>query len=222
MDNNQKLIELEQRYDNKEITAKEFHNEGMKLLGNKRGFFQKLDIKIDGLASNNISPRVREWFKSDRYFKRLQDKTDEVLEKTNWVSFWQRQDWLKAPSNEDHETLPYMNDEALANIWICLCQSLKQLIANDFEESETALNLNKYFKLLRDEINNRPSMFKIPDKDYFAIDVANKTKNQKKAKEIENARKTGALCIRCHSRKIISYNKQEWKCKSCGKRFRKR
>jgi len=45
--------------------------------------------------------------------------------------------------------------------------------------------------------------------------------NREQENLLEKARVTGSICPHCGSENVRSYGKAEWKCYTCGKRFRK-
>jgi len=125
------------------------------------------------------------------------------------------------PLPEDYETLKHLGNYSLSNIHEVLCRSLKQLSDNNQEYEETANILHEYYKLTKAEINNRESMPTLPAKDAFLDYIANKKEHSRLRNLLKRARKSGTICIHCHSENVKSYNKNEWKCHDCGKRFRK-
>jgi len=187
----------------------------------KVNFFDELNIQIIRLGSDKISMRMREWYNPDRYFEKLAEKIDEAIKNANFLGFWARFGELYKPQPEDLKALKTINSYYLSNIHMVLCRSLQQLVLNDMEHEETAQILHEYYLLTQQEINNRPDMPTLTNKDEFLEEIANKEQNQELRELLKNARRTGKICVFCHSREVKSYNKDEWKCHTCGKRFRK-
>lgn len=216
-----KVALIQDRLKHKEISLEEYHQECDKIFGIKKGFFVNLKSELENLASNQISMKSRDWLTSNRYLNLLAKKIDETIENYDWVEFWLRYKGLHMPLDEDLETLKHLGNYQLANIHEVLCYSLKQQSDNDLEYEETAQILHEYYKLTKNEINSRESMPQLPPKDAFLDYIAHKKEHGRLRNLLKGARKSGEICVHCHSRNVISYNKLEWQCKDCKRRFRK-
>jgi len=142
------------------------------------------------------------------------------MHETNWVAFWLECSWLTYPTTEDKEMVTNLNTWEIPDYYVVISQSLKQFVDANMEDSEQCRKLHEYYKLLKTEFNCRETNV-LPQKDAFLDYIEHKQDYQKQENLMEDARKYGNICPYCESENVRSYNQQEWKCYSCGKRFRK-
>ena len=183
----------------------------------RQTFYDRLKTFIRGLVLPKIyskPPRLFDY--SSKYSK----KTLEVEMKFDWMDFWMSCEWLDMPSQQDIDALRTFQDSELVQYTgIIGGLSLKPLIDADLQDSETAKRLYEHYKLLKQEIANRGLDY--PSVDAVQDYIKHKEKYKKRAKQLEEARVTGNMCIYCHGTDVRSYGKAEWKCYDCNRRFRK-
>ncbi|MFC1488193.1 hypothetical protein ACFLRN_10970, partial [Thermoproteota archaeon] len=146
---------------------------------------------------------------------------EEVIKTNSWFKFWENCEWLESPTQEDIQYIPFLSDCKLSNAYGIILHSLKKLSENDLETTREAKILHKFYLLLKSAINSRPTMFRAPEVDAFLDYSKNKKEYREQKNREERARKTGEMCVFCGSEKVRSYNRIEWKCYQCNKRFRK-
>lgn len=83
-----------------------------------------------------------------------------------------------------------------------------------------AKNLHELWKIAEAESAKRGFGIEL---DPFEVECSRKNKGIviNKEKLWEKARIEGSICPHCQSENVRSYNSKEWKCHTCGKRFRK-
>ena len=204
-----------------QIDSSEVHRRLDLLFGVKTRFFKEVSGILSELAQSKISQKSKEYYNAKRYFSKLEDAIEDVIKNNTWFKFWENCEWLEFPTQEDREYLAYVGDYKLANIYGVILHSLKQLSENDQEKSRESQILHKFYLLLKGAINSRPTMFRLPQVDAFLDYNKNKKEYREQKNREEGARKTGEMCVFCGSENVRSYNRIEWKCYSCNKRFRK-
>ncbi len=144
-------------------------------------------------------------------------KMETVTDSEFWLNYWTQNPCTQAPTLEDKEYLKRACEGALDDFHFCLCTSLKELIANDYENLESTENLHQYHLLVKAEMLRRGIQGVTPT-DSFPIDIANKNKGQ--LISMDKARTEG-ICPYCNSKtNVISYG-DKWHCKKCKKYWRK-
>jgi len=201
-----------------EVSHEEVQRRLDEILGVEKSFFKELRDVLT-LMVNARSPMKE--LSTSAYFNKREVIRNEIIKETDWVRFWQRCEWLKTPTQDDYETLSNLLDEEIADYHILICQSSTQLVDVDLEKSSEAQILREFYLLLKNEIASRPDMPKLPQKDAFLDYVQNKEEYVAEQTKMVDARRTGSMCLHCESTNVRSYNKAEWKCYNCGKRFRK-
>lgn len=188
------------------------------LFPSAKGFFKALEHELLCMVNNNIFSKPDS---IEAYFNKLEKVRHTLLISSNWVQFWQTCGFLENPKTEDIKSLKILTSDLLADYHVLICVSLKQFIESDLENSSEAHVLYQYYRLLKQEINSRADMPKLPERDAFLDYVKNKQGYKEQENLMEKARKTGSKCAFCGSTEVRSYGKAEWKCYNCGKRFRK-
>ena len=201
-----------------EITYAEVQNRLSKLLPEPKGFFESLERELMIMTNSNIFSKPEN---VQAYFLKRQNVRNDLILDSNWVQFFQTCGFLENPKNEDIKALEVLDSGLLADYHILVCQALKRFIENELENSTEALILHQYYNLIKIEINSRIEMPKLPEKDAFLDYVRNKQQYREQENLLEKARVTGSICPHCGSENVRSYGKAEWKCYTCGKRFRK-
>ncbi len=184
------------------------------------GFFKLLLEEISDLASNLIPCKGREEQYASNYFNRLEQAYRQAIKTNSWIRFWQNSEWLDYPNSEDIKLLPYLSDYELSNIHLALCYSLKVFQDSELDESLEARKLHDFYKLTKAETNKRETTPQLPEQDAFEEYAKNKSQHQEHENRLEKARKTGSFCPYCDSKNVVS-DGHSWKCKDCGKYFRK-
>lgn len=203
-----------------EISHEQVQERLNEVVGVETGFFAELNDTLRGLVQYRIPQKAKESYSTQAYFNKLESTYEKVIKETNWLGLWLNCNWLKAPTLEDHKTLENLGDYTLSNMHLILCISLKQLLDADLKKQ--AQILHAFYKLTKSEINARPSMPQLPETDAFDDYRQNKQIYIKQQTKMEDARRTGEFCPYCDSQNVRSYNREQWKCYSCNKRFRKR
>ena len=205
----------------KEIDSSEVHRRLDLLFGVETRFIKEVSGVLSELAQSKINQKSKEYYNAKRYFSKLEDAIEDVIKNNTWFKFWENCEWLEFPTQEDIQYIPFLSDFKLSNVYGIIIYSLKQLSENDQEDTEQANILHEYYLLLKNEINSRHTMFRLPQVDAFLDYSKSKKEYREQKNREEGARKTGEMCVFCGSENVRSYNRIEWKCYSCNKRFRK-
>jgi len=186
-----------------------------------KGFFVKLADNLRVLVEGKIPIQYRETFSYEEIASKRDEVRAKIIEKTNWSSFWQfHKDMLTNPTQNELEHLKQMSNHELIDFFKLVCLSLKQLINNNLENDTITQTLHGYYKMIKKEINSR-DMCKLPKTDAFLEYIQHKQHYKEDLEKMERARELGSMCIFCESTEVRSFNKEQWKCYGCGKRFRK-
>jgi hypothetical protein len=158
---------------------------------------------------------------SQRWFSHCEKILEETIQDDEfWLNYWLSCSWLKEPTEADAQEVKTLNDDDIIHACVCLATSLKGILFEDYENSAMANNLHELWKLAEKESNKRGFGVYF---DPYETELSRKKKGViiNEAKLWEKARSEGSICPHCQSKNVRSYNKQEWKCHDCGKRFRK-
>lgn len=179
-----------------------------------RAILSKYHSEMPSLDSNLRANKTR-WF---NHLEKLYEQI--IMDSKYWLNYWLSCNWLKAPTKADKQEVKSLNDDDLIHICVCLATSLKGILFEDYENTSMANSLHELWKLAEKESNKRG--FGV-DLDPYEVELSRKKKGVliNEAKLWEKARIEGSICPHCQSYEVRSYNKEEWKCHSCGKRFRK-
>lgn len=178
--------------------------------------FEKIEDRIVDLVNNEIPLVRRDRYSAEAYFTKREKLRNKIIN-GSWLRFWEKASWLKIPTKSEIEEL---TNYRLMTYYHVVCVSLKELLECKLESSEQAKILHKWYLLMKQEINSRKNLPKMPKSDSFIIDLETRNKRQKLAKKLEKARVTGNICIHCGSTNVIGWG-DKWKCKDCGRYFRK-
>jgi len=184
------------------------------------GFYKNLKETLSLMVSDRIPHQSKRNLDADAYFSRRNKIEKEIVTETDWSNFWQNCKWLKQPSEQDVKILLNLNTEDLTKFHVLIFKSLVDMAKQDLEDSEPCKILHEFYKFSAQEMCDR-GILKNPEKDAFYEYCQNKQTHIEQENLMEDARATGKICIHCGSQNVRSYNKQEWKCYDCGKRFRK-
>jgi len=202
------------------ISYEQYQQELDELFGNVSPFFQKLISELSELAQSHIPQKSKETIDQNWYYSRLIEAYQKSIKENSWVNFWERCEWLETPIMDNVLSLENIGDWTLSNIHICLCQSLKQFQEQGLDDSKETRTLHEYYLLTKAEINKRESTPKLPEIDAFLEFRKNKEQYLNQEERFEEARRTGQFCPYCENKNVVS-DGHNWKCNSCGKRFRK-
>jgi hypothetical protein len=143
-----------------------------------------------------------------------------ILNLVDWRSYFETAN-LDNPKEIDVKLVALMSDSDVLTFTVVLNRALKQCIDSYEENSEHCQILYSYYKILKVETANRPSLAFYPSEDGFKDCLETRIWRHKEERKLSEARELGNYCVHCGSNNVRSYNKQEWKCYDCGKRFRK-
>ena len=186
----------------------------------RKGFFEQLENFIGTMLNKKLS-LVSRPDSSILYFEKRENARSQFIVSYGWSNFWLSCEWLEF-SQEDLGIIPNLKDYELVDYMIVLSASLHQFVDRELQDSEQAQTLHQIYKALKSEIEKRPQLNELHNKpDSFLDYIENKDFIKQHEEQLSKARVTGSICIHCGSINVRSYNSQEWKCHSCGKRFRK-
>ena len=182
-------------------------------------FFNDLKNTVDRLGNQRIPFRAREGLNSEQYFLKWAKTETKIVKETDWASFFQVCTFLTYPTPQDTQQIKIIDTEDLKEFHIIIFKGLLGFASMDLQDSTECKMLHAHYKLTRSELEHR-KVFQLHG-DAFEFAVQNKAEIEKETETMEYARKTGDFCPYCDSKNVRSYNKLEWKCYDCGKRFRK-
>ena len=215
-----KLKVLGDMYDRKEISKEKLHEEVNKLLG-ENGFFDRLKEYLTASVNSLISDSKKANLpRESEYFGHRANVERQFILSNNWISFWDNCTWLTNPTTEDVEDVKTLSNSDLETYCIILGKSLKQYCDENRETDPKCLMLYEFYKLVKSEIVQRPSLSDFPSGDGYQDYIANKADYQKEQNKVETARVTGSECPHCGSTDIASYG-EKWRCRDCKKLWRK-
>ena len=200
------------------------------------GFYKDLSLAINK-EKDNRKPSLYSQLRlnTDIWYSHLRKLTIEVCEDSKfWLEYWLTHE-VKNPTSEDLEELRNMRDsehivkdveelrlhmhiDSLNAIMFVLSVSLKALILNNHGTTETAKALNQFWLNGNIELKKRG----IETLDFNPYDVDMKAKAEGKLIELTPEQsKTFGICPNCLTKKYVVSNGSMWKCKNCGRNFRK-
>lgn len=180
-----------------------------KLLG-ENGFLFDLKERLEARINGEISPKLKERYNTPRTYFELREKIEnQIIASEDWVSYFQ---------NVSVEELKNLNlslcsSRDLKTLMLVTIQALKAYIDNSEEKGEKSLALHDLYLKLKTSLS---SQIPFPSGDSF-LDYLNLREYRS---ELEETRISGSLCPSCGSHDIKSFG-QNWKCRSCGREFRK-
>jgi transposase-like protein len=209
--------EIWQRFRNGELTHEQVQQELTAILPPEpEGIFKALEVEIQKRVNDRFSWQVKSQLSPDAYFSKRGQEEKNVCTTDNFIKFFEE---VGQPSQQDIDSMPKLDDCDLEKYHIIIFRTLIGLTDEDLGNTPPCQNLHEYYKLTRQELCNRGLMRDLGDA--FVEYCQNKGQIQQHKAQIQNARKTGSICVFCGSTNVRSYNKEQWKCYSCGKRFRK-
>jgi hypothetical protein len=187
------------------------------------GFFGNLNEFLTERINAVISEKQKHSLQILREYAQFRAKVEEnVIENlVDWRAYFETVDYLGFPSETDIKLASLLSDSDIMTFTVILNHALKGYIDNYMENSENCQILYGYYQLLKEETQRRPSLGFYPKEDGFKDYLSTRAWRHEENRKLEDARLKGNYCIFCGSENVRSYNKQEWKCYDCGKRFRK-
>ena len=204
------LRELSERFrtNPKESNVQE---EIKKLLG-ENGFLYGLKEYLRTKVNGEISPKLKERYNTARPYFELREKIEnQIIASEDWVSYFQNIDLTELRDFSNNLSLCSSHD--LKTLMLVTIQALKSFIDNKEEESEKCLVIHELYLKLKTSLS---SEIPFPSGDSYEEYLGLRNYRE----EIENARVSGSICPSCGSHDIKSFG-QNWKCRTCGREFRK-
>jgi hypothetical protein len=112
---------------------------------------------------------------------------------------------------------PALDDFDLSIVQLILIQTFKEFIDSNQENDLACVKLRELYNAVYAEQSKRHPNDYPSGHDNFESYLARRGERE----EIASSRVTGLRCIHCGSTNVRSYNKDEWKRRDCGRRFRK-
>jgi len=181
-------------------------------------FFERLENEISNRVHDKIPMSSGYRTNIDRCFAKRAIIDTQIIKESDFINFWLNASWLKNPSKHDKETIKKLSVDDLTRYHILIFRCLIDLARNGYENSVQCRKLHEFLKLTKKRML-RERILKVKG-DAFVEFLENKEAYKSKQETLEEARKSGKFCPNCNSANVRSYG-QEWKCYSCGKRFRK-
>jgi hypothetical protein len=176
----------------------------------REGFLFDLKEHLEARINGEISPKLKERYNTARSYFELREKIEnQIIASEDWISYFQ---------NVSVEELKNLNlslcsSRELKILMLITIQALKSFIDNSEEESEKCRAIHELYLKLKSALS---SQIAFPKGDSF-LDYLNLRTYRE---EIEETRISGSICPSCSSHDIKSFG-QNWKCRTCGREFRK-
>lgn len=184
------------------------------------GFFKNIETEISKLVTVRIPMQAKYKLTDLAYFNKRRKLQEEIVKTTDWTSFWVACDWLDYPTEQDKKDVHNLDAEDLTEFHIIIFKSLIDLAKQNQQDSEACKKLHQYYKLTRAEMEAR-SIFK-EHGDAFLEFLGDKQQHVSEEERMEEARISGDFCPYCDSTNVGSYNREQFYCRDCKKRWRKR
>lgn len=169
---------------------------------------EQLQEALTREVNSRISLKARERMSTSQYFMRRDMEENQIIESGFLFNLFEN------ATLSEVEALTATTPVNEKTLMLSVISALRQYSNNGEETSERCVLLhNLYLKLKKRLTSEIPDY---PQEDGFEEFVASKTERA----ELENARVSGSVCLKCGSHNIVSKG-QEWQCRDCGKRFRK-
>jgi hypothetical protein len=187
------------------------------------GFFGCLGEFLNERVNALISDKQKDNLDLLSEYAEFRAKTEEnvIRNLVNWRAFFETCDFMAYPSDSDVKMACLLSDSDVMTFTVILNLALRSYIDNYEENSEKCQLLYGFYRILKEETQRRPSLSFYQQEDGFKDFLVTRIWRHEEQRKLEDARLSGSMCIFCGSENVRSYNKQEWKCKDCGKRFRK-
>jgi hypothetical protein len=206
--------EVQKRLD---VLIREYGFDGY--LPQPQSFFKRLKQEINERLYEEIPLNSGFRDREDVYINRMLTVETEIVKKSSFVKFWLTSTWLTYPTQQDLETIKTLDSEDLTEFHILIFRCLIDLSKQDLEDSETCKKLHAYYKLTKEEMVKRGILTN--PQDAFLEYTQNKHIHIEEENVFEKARTSGSMCPYCKSENVGSYNREQWYCRSCQKRWRK-
>jgi hypothetical protein len=144
-----------EKFKHNQVSVSKAQKEIDKLFLAQKGFFKRLEDNLTMIVTDRISNETNEYLSTSAYLRRQRTVRKELIQKSNWVSFWLACPWLKAPTIEDIETAHSLSEGRLRDYHRLICESLRQMDNRDYETSIEASILKSYYLVMTHEIKMR-------------------------------------------------------------------
>jgi hypothetical protein len=196
------LIYLSQETQKKELS---------RLFG-ENTFLFKLKEYLGKSVNAKISYKMKDRYNNERMYFALREKIEEdFIKDENWYSYFK--DSVSIQELEDVIKNPIVDFDP-RTLTLIVIETLKRYVDNGEELNPKCLLLQKVYLFLQSLLLSYIPNY--PQTNGFAEYL--KTKQHRI--DLEDARLTGSVCPSCSSTDVKSYG-ANWKCKSCGREFRK-
>lgn len=182
-------------------------------------FFERLENEVANRVHAKIPMASGYRSNANKYFSKRASVDTQIIKESDFTNFWISASWLEKPNKHDKRTIKKLSVDDLTRYHILIFRCLIDLAKNGYENSAQCRKLHRFLKLTKKAML-RHGVLKEKG-DAFIEFLENKQNYRSKQEKLEEARKSGKFCPNCNSANVRSYNKVEWKCYSCGKRFRK-
>jgi hypothetical protein len=203
----QKLRELNERYLAGKLTRSGVQAEISRLLYEDNLAF-RLQERLVQQINEKISSKLKERLSEREYFLKRDELENQIIQSGFPFAFFQE------VTLEEIEAIRIGIIDSKTLIFIVI-EALKSYVDNELENDPKAVLLHKLYLQLKEELRSILP-FQSNCEDGFTEYLASKSERT----ELENARQTGKVCLKCGSHDIVSKG-AEWQCRDCGKRFRK-
>jgi hypothetical protein len=104
----------------------------------QKGFFKRLEDNLTIIVTDRISIETSEYLSTSAYLRKRRNVRKELIQRSNWVSFWLACAWLNAPTIEDIETIRSLSESRLRDYYKLIRESLSQMVSRDLGNSMEA------------------------------------------------------------------------------------
>lgn len=182
-------------------------------------FFERLENEVSNRVHDKIPMSSGYRTSIDRCFAKRALVTTQIVKESDFTNFWLSASWLEKPSKDDEETVKKLDVESLTKYYLLIFRSLIGLARSGYENTSQCRKLHAFLRLTKKAMLKH-GVLKVKG-DAFEEFLQHKQAYKSQKERLEESRKSGKKCFHCESTNVRSYNKAEWKCYSCGKRFRK-
>jgi len=196
------LVYLSEKTQRKEIS---------RLFG-ENTFLFKLKKYLMQSVNSQISYKMKDRYNNERMYFALREKIEEdVIKDENWFSYFENDVSIK--ELEDVTKNPIVGFDP-RTLMLIVIEALKRYVDNGEELNPKCLLLKNIYLFLQSLLLSYIPNY--PQTNGFAEYL--KTKQHRI--DLEDARITGEICPFCSSKDVKSYG-ANWRCRSCGREFRK-
>lgn len=159
-------------------------------------------------VNSQISYKMKDRYNNERNYFELRNKIEDgVIASTNWFSYFENEVTLEE-LNRPIENFP------LKTLMLIVIEGLKQYVDYGEELNPKCLLLRNIYLNLKETVSSQIPNY--PQEDGFI----QYSKLKQHRIDLEDARITGSVCPFCESTDVKSFG-ANWKCRSCGREFRK-